>query len=130
MRKRGVALLLMFAGAMAVAMPSWGRGYGHHHGHSHARVGVYLGVPLGFGYSWYGAPPYYAYPSYSYPSPYYYQPPAVIRQETQVYIERSAPQASPAAEAYWHYCNNPQGYYPYVKECPGGWMRVTPTPPN
>ena len=132
MRKRGVALLLMFAGAMAVAMPSWGRGYGHHHGHGHghARVGVYLGIPLGLGYSWYGAPPYYAYPSYSYPSPYYYQPPVVIRQEPQVYIERSAPQASPATEAYWHYCNNPQGYYPYVKECPGGWMRVTPTPPN
>ena len=62
--------------------------------------------------------------------PYYYQPPVVIRQEPQVYIERSAPQASPAAEAYWHYCNSPQGYYPYVKECPGGWMRVTPTPPN
>ena len=53
-----------------------------------------------------------------------------MRQEPQVYIERSAPQASPAAEAYWHYCNSPQGYYPYVKECPGGWMRVTPTPPN
>jgi len=27
---------------------------------------------------------------------------------------------------YWYYCENPRGYYPYVSECPGGWMKVVP----
>jgi hypothetical protein len=32
---------------------------------------------------------------------------------------------------YWYYCTGPQGYYPYVKSCPGGWLTVVPnvTPP-
>ena len=30
---------------------------------------------------------------------------------------------------YWAYCRNPQGYYPYVSECPAGWLPVTPTSP-
>ncbi|MGN6148767.1 MAG: hypothetical protein ACTHPD_09535, partial [Rhizomicrobium sp.] len=29
---------------------------------------------------------------------------------------------------YWYYCNNPAGYYPYVKSCRGPWRAVTPTP--
>ncbi|HEY2035268.1 MAG TPA: hypothetical protein VGH02_16420 [Rhizomicrobium sp.] len=29
----------------------------------------------------------------------------------------------------WYYCNNPAGYYPYVKSCRGPWRAVTPTPP-
>jgi hypothetical protein len=28
--------------------------------------------------------------------------------------------------AYWYYCQDPQGYYPYTRECPGGWMTVAP----
>jgi hypothetical protein len=33
---------------------------------------------------------------------------------------------------YWYYCQNPQGYYPYIKSCPGGWIQVIPNmaPPN
>jgi len=65
-----------------------------------------------------------AYPYYAYPYPYggypypyaYSQPP-----QPQVYAE---PQ-----QEYWYYCKDPQGYYPYVANCPGGWMRVAPTPP-
>ena len=30
---------------------------------------------------------------------------------------------------YWAYCRSPQGYYPYVSECPGGWLPVAPTSP-
>jgi hypothetical protein len=32
----------------------------------------------------------------------------------------------------WYYCSNPQGYYPYIKNCPGGWLTVVPnvTPPS
>ena len=27
---------------------------------------------------------------------------------------------------YWYYCEDPRGYYPYVPDCPGGWMKVVP----
>ncbi len=38
-------------------------------------------------------------------------------------------QQPPAQQpAYWYYCPNPPGYYPYVKECPPGWMTVAPSP--
>ena len=61
-----------------------------------------------------------------YPHGYYAAPPVVIRQQPPVYIEPEQRQSG-----YWYYCQEPQGYYPYVKSCPGGWMKVVPevTPP-
>jgi hypothetical protein len=29
---------------------------------------------------------------------------------------------------YWYYCRSPQGYYPFVGECPDGWIQVLPQP--
>lgn len=68
-----------------------------------------VGVPLWVG-PWWGPP--YAYPS----------PPAVILQQPP------AVQAAPPAPVpvYWYYCPNPQGYYPYVRQCAAGWMQVFP----
>ncbi len=70
----------------------------------------------------------YGYPSwYGYPAPYVYSPPVVIqRQEPQVYIQRP-----PEQPQYWYYCQEAKGYYPYVQQCPSGWMQVVPqtTPP-
>lgn len=114
MKKRGIVVLLMLLGALLSAMPAWA----HDRGRGRVGVGVYLGVP--FGYPWYAPPPYYFYPS---------PPVVVVRPEPQVYIERAAPQPTLQSQPIWYYCTNPQGYYPYVKECPGGWMHVVPTPP-
>ena len=36
--------------------------------------------------------------------------------------------SAPMAASYWYYCQNPQGYYPYVPQCPSGWMQVVPRP--
>jgi hypothetical protein len=36
---------------------------------------------------------------------------------------------APPAQAYWYYCANAGAYYPYVKDCPGGWMQVVPPAP-
>ncbi len=64
-----------------------------------------------------------------------HRPPVYIHEPTPVYIQRQAPvyvdQAQDEA-SYWYYCDNPQGYYPYIKTCPGGWMKVVPqtVPPN
>ncbi|HEY5512458.1 MAG TPA: hypothetical protein VIK40_02335 [Geomonas sp.] len=86
-------------------------------GQAHLRGGVWIGPVWGPG--WWGAP-------YGYPNPYYTSsPPVVIRQEPQEYIHQPAPQTE---QQYWYYCAEPQGYYPYVKKCPNGWMRVVPTP--
>jgi hypothetical protein len=29
---------------------------------------------------------------------------------------------------YWYYCTSPEGYYPYIQECPGTWHAVPPAP--
>jgi len=93
------------------------RGHGGHRSHSHTRFGLHIGVPL----YWNWPPPYYAYP------------PTVITvpSQPQVYIERGYDEPAPArGQGYWYYCDSPSGYYPYVRECPGGWQPVSPTPPR
>jgi hypothetical protein len=60
--------------------------------------------------------------------PYDYYPPVVVAPPPAVYVQPSAPDAVPQQE-YWYYCDDPQGYYPYVQQCPGGWRPVTPTSP-
>jgi hypothetical protein len=96
-----------------------------------ARTSVEFGLMFGPGYGpyapYYYAPyPYYP-PYYSYP-PYYAYPPAIPAPAPAPpsYVEQAPP---PAAEAWWYYCPGARAYYPYVKECAGGWQRVSPTPP-
>jgi hypothetical protein len=36
----------------------------------------------------------------------------------------------PQTGGSWYYCDNPAGYYPYVRSCPGPWRAVAPTPPQ
>ena len=93
-------------------------------GHGHGRIG------LGF---YFGAPYYSPYPyyPYSYYGPYPYYPPVVTAPASPpVYIERGEELSeSPQEEGYyWYHCDKPEGYYPYVKQCPGGWQQVTPEP--
>lgn len=85
-----------------------------------------VGVGVYFGPYW-GPGPWY------YPPPYYYRPEVVVVPAPQpmVYVERqgaSGETASRPAEQYWYYCAAGKGYYPYVKECPGGWQKVLPHP--
>ena len=41
----------------------------------------------------------------------------------------SRPAAAPIQKNnYWYYCRNPEGYYPYVKECSGEWIKVPQQP--
>ena len=96
----------------------WGYGHGGHNGYS--SFGFYFGAPF------------YSYPYYSYPYQYpYYYPPAIITVPATppVYIQRSPSAAQQNPPGYWYYCNNPEGYYPYIKECLNGWQQVGPVPP-
>ncbi|MDN0074010.1 hypothetical protein QU481_03785 [Crenobacter sp. SG2303] len=88
------------------------------HGHTHVVIGFGVGPIWGFG----------PYPYY--PPPYYYPPPAVVVTTPPVYVQQQDAPSEPGSSNYWYYCNNPQGYYPYVKTCPAGWQQVTPQPPQ
>ncbi|CAE6497523.1 conserved hypothetical protein [Nitrosomonas nitrosa] len=100
---------------------------GHHHGHHFGGRHVHhFGLGLGYFYpGYYGyRRPYYRYPYYGYP--YYGRQAAPSVPVT--YIQREEIKASRPQNNYWHYCRNPEGYYPYVKQCPEGWLQVAPHP--
>lgn len=80
-------------------MNTWRSGHwvhGHHHHH--------LGWWWVIGGSWY----FYDQAIYPYPSPYV---PGEFDDD-------------PDAGAYWYYCEDPQGYYPYVPVCNVDWLAV------
>ena len=88
---------------------SGGRFHGHHfHGHGF-RSSVVIGGGVWLGPYWdpYWYPPYYPYE------------PVPVVAEPQTYIEQPGP-------SYWYYCEAAKAYYPYVRECPGGWLTVLP----
>lgn len=113
--KRAIAVLfivLLVAASVLLVNPAPSEARGH----GHVSFGVWLGP--GIWGPWWG-PRYYWDPYYY--SPPVYAPPVVVQPAPQV-----APQAAP--QQYWYYCQGSQAYYPYVKECPGGWMQVVPQP--
>ncbi|QYY32140.1 hypothetical protein K2O51_15180 [Cupriavidus pinatubonensis] len=143
-------LALALAAVTATGAAIAGRGYyhgggyhggGYYHGgyyHGGYYHGFYPSVGVYFGPGWYGGYPY----GYGYPYPYYY-PPAVMAAPASPpqYIEQGpngpvpAPgpeQAAPQTpdQAWWYHCNQPEGYYPYIHACPGGWQRVPAQPPS
>lgn len=94
---------------------------GRHHG-VHPGFGLYFGVPYIYPY------PYYNYQYY--PPAYQYYPPVTIAPNSPpVYIQQTPPTTQEYPPGYWYYCSNPEGYYPYVKECKTDWQQVEPTPP-
>jgi hypothetical protein len=112
-------------------------------GHSHSGLAFGLGLFGGYSLGYYGAAPYR--PSYGYPSGYgfapwygfgpgygYSSPPAVVAPSPPpVYIQQQQvmpPRPQAPDRYYWHYCRDPEGYYPYVRTCPDGWLQVLPQP--
>jgi hypothetical protein len=148
-----VLLLLVFGAVVSEsAMARGGHGGGGHgggHGGGYSRgygygggvaLGLALAAPL-YGLSYYGNP-YYSYPypapAYAYPDPAYaYQGPAAAPPAR--YVEQGVPQAAPPPpptqaqpqpQGEWYFCPSSNTYYPYVRECPGGWQRVPAQPPR
>jgi hypothetical protein len=60
-------------------------------------------------------------PPNNYAPPYNYPPSGGYSQP---------PMPQPAPGPVWYYCDNPQGYYPYVQSCGSGWRQVPATPPG
>ena len=117
-----VFIALMVAGAGN----SWAD-RGHHHHGGNVQFGVVIGPT--WGPVLYPPAPYY-YPPYYFRS--YYPPVVIERPAPIVYVEQQpvAPTIAPPVQQtnYWYYCNDSRAYYPYVKECPGGWQKVLPKP--
>jgi hypothetical protein len=109
--------------------PSFRGGGGHFGSHfsagpishfSGARLGVWRGGHWfhggfggRFGWWWWADGFWYLYDSPVYPYPGYV---------ATYYV--------PQAGGSWYYCDNPAGYYPYVRSCMGPWRAVAPTPPG
>jgi hypothetical protein len=91
-------------------------GHGHFGGHhgGHFRGGV-LVAPVFLGPLWWD------YPYYNTAAP------VVVEQQPVEYI---SPESQPAEANYRYYCKESEAYYPNVRECPDGWLRVVPAPPE
>jgi len=90
------------------------------HGHGGHGGRVHFGVVIGpYWGSWYFPSPGYYYPPY-YPPSYY---PPLVERAPPVYVEQ---QTAPVND--WYYCRAAKAYYPYVKTCQEGWLRVPAQP--
>src|SRR5262245_55654685 len=113
---------LMLAGATAVVAPAaqaqWYGGYGYGYGPGWGRPGTSFsfGVAPSYRYGRYRyARPYYGYPGYLPPpsaDDYYGAPTLPPRDYSQGYRD-----PNPQRPTYWYFCENPEGYYPYVQDC-------------
>jgi len=135
------ALLALTATLLSSGVALADRGHGHGGGHWRGNVGIYVGPGFGPYYPrpyyapYYGDPYYYGYPPAYYPAPIVVtpaQPPVYIERAPQVQeqAQETPSPSAPAQDYFWYHCDKPEGYYPYIKECPQGWQKVTPEPPK
>ena len=97
-----------------------------HHGHFrqfHHDGGFFIGPGWGCWGVWGCGYPYY-YPPSVIPAP--MPEPSTYIEEDESYGEDNVRYGSSRPAYYWYRCDNPSGYYPYIKECPAGWRRVVP----
>lgn len=113
MKKVGCLILATAALVLVAVFPAQAWAAPFHH------VGARVFVGIGPVWPWWWAPP--VYPVYP-----VYTAPVIIQQSPPVYIQQEAP--AQQYQQYWYYCENPKGYYPYVQQCPGGWLKVVPNP--
>jgi len=97
-----------------------------HHGGWH-RPGWGWNVGFYGTWPWYYSPWYFGYAVPVLPATLYVDTPPPVQ-----YIEMNQP-ANPPIDVQpnlWYYCSNPQGYYPYVRNCSTSWQSVPAQPPQ
>lgn len=94
--------------------------------HMRSPTGITVGSPI-ISPSWYyTSPPPAWYPYPDDPLPGYGD--TVVHTAPQAppeYVEQGTG-AAIAPDSYWYLCPKSKAYYPYVKDCPGGWVKETP----
>ncbi|MFZ6753376.1 hypothetical protein ACO0KY_08375 [Undibacterium sp. Dicai25W] len=98
-------------------------------------VGTPYYAPTYYGPTYYGHSYYYGSPYYSYPREVVIQSPTVIYSPpsystapatTSTYNLYEAQPSAPALNGNeWLYCDQPDGFYPAIKDCPGGWRKIS-----
>lgn len=134
-------LLAVVAAASLLAMPAWadrgGHGHGRGWGWGWGPAGFLLGSALLYSAiqprAYYGPQVVYAPPVYGPPvvQPYYeqtYVVPPVVTVPPATYVAQGPSTEMPGGGQWWYFCRKLGAYYPYVKECPSGWEKVSPTP--
>lgn len=116
-------LALVLTGADAWAKGSGGGHGGGHSGHRGGKSGFHhhhngSHIHSGSGVFLYGS--YWAFPAFWYAQSGPYYPPG----EPVYYIERSEEELRSSSS--WYYCESEAAYYPYVTQCPAGWLQVEP----
>lgn len=113
-----------------------GHGFGGALGHiggglAHVGVGGH-GIGGGFGHGGgavFGAPYYYgSYRPYSYI--YAYPPPVVVNGGYLPPEGGLIQPDAPTPQENWYHCDDPEGYYPYVRSCNQQWQPVPAMPPG
>lgn len=107
-----LAVILVIGAALLAAAPAQAYHWYYYH-------------PV-WGWGWW---PHYAGPLY--PPVVVTPAPVVVQQQPQQYVQRQEP--SPQQPTVWYWCNDPQGFYPYVQTCKNNaWLQVLPqtTPPS
>lgn len=146
MRRNMVVAVVIFLLALLASSVAWahrshhgppGHGFSHHgqrhhghhrnHGHFHSRgrVEIIIGAPLPGAWHYRTQPHYYAQSQHYV---YAYPPVIAVPSSPLVYIERGEQDGIQQPPPYWYYCDNPHGYYPYVRVCPRGWQQVPAQP--
>lgn len=94
----------------------WRSGRWHHQSHGGR-----------FGWWWVVDGGWYFYPQPVYPYPAFASSDADFEDVPPFGPEAEMPDSSPPM-AYWYYCDNPPGYYPYIPNCWTPWRAVPATP--
>jgi hypothetical protein len=132
--------MVLFLIFMMIAMTNNALAHRHSHrigfGISFGGGGYYPGY---YGSGIYGpgvwSPGFYGYRPYGYWDPFFMRPPVYVMPPTTpvrppVYVQRQEFNSTSPQAGYWHYCQNPAGYYPTVKNCSQSWILVPPRPPE
>lgn len=129
-----MTILAAVLSAVALASPPvWAdRSYGHGaHIKGNSGWGWGLGLLLGTAILLDATQPRPAYyPAQTYVAPPVAIQPPVVMAAPATYSALPPQQSTIAEPSWWYYCNSSASYYPYVRNCPEGWTRVSPVPPG